>query len=211
MSGLQWKGALLLLKQPGADGPQERHTETGFQGTADRATIVPVWRVPCWRDWFYLSALLLFFYTPLVTPDITTSLSRAAGLEGRAGMAAITPREGRHFDTAAFYQHVVKFLPNYARPRFVRVQVSDATALPSARSRHLALTHTHTHLSRCLWLQDSLDVTGTFKYLKTALVKEGFDPSRVAHPLYFLDEQQKDYVPLTREVFDSVVSGKIKI
>lgn len=41
-------------------------------------------------------------------------------------MAAITPREGRHLDTAAFYQHVVKFLPNYARPRFVRVQVSGA-------------------------------------------------------------------------------------
>lgn len=42
-------------------------------------------------------------------------------------MAAITPREGRRFDSAAFYQHVAKFLPNYARPRFVRVQVSAAT------------------------------------------------------------------------------------
>lgn len=102
------------------------------------------------------------------------------GLEGRAGMAAVTPREGRRFDSAAFYQHVAKFLPNYARPRFVRVQ-------------------------------GSLDVTGTFKYLKTALVKEGFDPSRVAHPLHFLDDRQQDYVPLTQEIFDSVVSGKIKI
>lgn len=55
------------------------------------------------------------------------SLSCVAGLEGRAGMAAITPREGRCFDTAAFYQHVAKFLPNYARPRFIRVQVSGTT------------------------------------------------------------------------------------
>lgn len=39
-------------------------------------------------------------------------------------MAAITPREGSSFDSAAFYQHVAKFLPNYARPRFIRVQVS---------------------------------------------------------------------------------------
>lgn len=62
-----------------------------------------------------------------------------------------------------------------------------------------------------MWLQGSLDVTGTFKYLKMALVKEGFDPSRVAHPLHFLDERQQDYVPLTPEIFDSVVSGKIKI
>lgn len=123
-------------------------------------------------------------------------------------MAAITPREGRRFDTAAFYQHVAKFLPNYARPRFIRVQVSHAALFdpaPSLPSPHFPPG------SPCWRLQDSLDVTGTFKYLKTALVKDGFDPSRVAHPLYFLDERQQDYVPLTREIFDSVVSGKIKI
>lgn len=73
------------------------------------------------------------------SPEITACLSCVAGLEGRAGMAAITPREGRHFDTAVFYQHVAKFLPNYARPRFIRVQVSDTTRPPSVPSSPFAL------------------------------------------------------------------------
>lgn len=60
-------------------------------------------------------------------------------------------------------------------------------------------------------LQASLDVTGTFKYVKTKLVAEGFDPSRTTDPLYFLDEKARDYVPLTQEIFNAVSSGKIKI
>lgn len=60
-------------------------------------------------------------------------------------------------------------------------------------------------------MQSSLDVTGTFKYMKTVLVKEGFDPNQIADALYFLDEKEQDYVPLTPEIFTSVTSGKIKI
>lgn len=59
--------------------------------------------------------------------------------------------------------------------------------------------------------QASLDVTGTFKYVKTKLVAEGFDPNRITDPLYFLDEKARDYVPLTQEIFNAVSSGKIKI
>ncbi|XP_030282493.1 very long-chain acyl-CoA synthetase-like [Sparus aurata] len=102
------------------------------------------------------------------------------GQEGRAGMAAVTLREGQSFDSAVAFKHVEKFLPAYARPRFVRIQ-------------------------------SSLDVTGTLKYMKTKLVKEGFDPNQVTDPLYFLDDRAKDYVPLTLDIFSSVTSGKIKI
>ncbi|XP_073329010.1 long-chain fatty acid transport protein 2-like [Pagrus major] len=102
------------------------------------------------------------------------------GQEGRAGMAAVTLREGQSFDSAGVFKHVEKFLPAYARPRFLRIQ-------------------------------SSLDVTGTFKYLKMKLVKEGFDPNQITDPLYFLDDKDKDYVPLTLDVFNSVTSGKIKI
>lgn len=56
-----------------------------------------------------------------------------------------------------------------------------------------------------------MDITGTFKYMKTALVKEGFDPNQIADALYFLDEKEQDYVPLTSEIFTSIISGKIKI
>lgn len=45
------------------------------------------------------------------------------GHEGRIGMAAVTVMEGAQFDGSKIYEHVVSYLPSYARPRFIRIQV----------------------------------------------------------------------------------------
>uniref|UniRef100_A0AAQ4QS27 AMP-binding enzyme C-terminal domain-containing protein n=1 Tax=Gasterosteus aculeatus aculeatus TaxID=481459 RepID=A0AAQ4QS27_GASAC len=50
---------------------------------------------------------------------------------------------------------------------------------------------------RFIRIQTSVEVTGTFKLLKGKLVEEGFNPNQVTDPLYFLDEKDKNYVPLT--------------
>uniref|UniRef100_UPI0037E88A65 long-chain fatty acid transport protein 2-like n=1 Tax=Semicossyphus pulcher TaxID=241346 RepID=UPI0037E88A65 len=102
------------------------------------------------------------------------------GQEGRVGMAAIAISDGQSFDSTGVFKHIEKFLPTYARPRFMRIQ-------------------------------SSLDVTGTFKHMKTKLVEDGFNPNEITAPLFFLDERVKDYVPLTPNIFDSVMSGQIKI
>ncbi|XP_041838343.1 very long-chain acyl-CoA synthetase-like [Melanotaenia boesemani] len=44
------------------------------------------------------------------------------GHEGRIGMAAVTVKKDAQFDGSAMYNHVVSYLPSYARPRFVRIQ-----------------------------------------------------------------------------------------
>ncbi|XP_026221352.1 very long-chain acyl-CoA synthetase-like [Anabas testudineus] len=64
---------------------------------------------------------------------------------------------------------------------------------------------------RFLRIQSCLDVTGTFKHMKVKLMEEGFNPNQIADPLYFLSEKEKDYIPLTLEIFDSVTSGNIQI
>lgn len=56
-----------------------------------------------------------------------------------------------------------------------------------------------------------MDVTGTFKYVKMKLVKEGFHPNQSSDPVYFLDEKVRDYVPLTIDIFNEISSGKIRI
>lgn len=38
-------------------------------------------------------------------------------------MAAVTLRDGLKFDSTAVFKHVEDFLPSYARPRFLRIQV----------------------------------------------------------------------------------------
>lgn len=59
--------------------------------------------------------------------------------------------------------------------------------------------------------QNSLEVTGTFKMKKVKLVEEGFDPTLIQDPLYFLDLTQKKYIPLSQEIHNSIMSHDIKL
>uniref|UniRef100_A0A8C9S819 long-chain-fatty-acid--CoA ligase n=1 Tax=Scleropages formosus TaxID=113540 RepID=A0A8C9S819_SCLFO len=105
---------------------------------------------------------------------------KVAGFEGRTGMAAIKIKEGKQFDPVDAFSHVVNYLPEYALPRFIRIQ-------------------------------NSLDVTSTYKQIKMKLVDEGFNPVTIEDPLYFLNGQKKSYVPMTAEIYSAIESGDIKL
>ncbi|XP_041826932.1 long-chain fatty acid transport protein 6 [Melanotaenia boesemani] len=62
-----------------------------------------------------------------------------------------------------------------------------------------------------LRIQTSLDVTETFKQQKLKLVREGFNPQTAADPLYFLDVSQKDFILLTTDVYQDILSGNISL
>ncbi|XP_051975179.1 long-chain fatty acid transport protein 2-like [Xyrauchen texanus] len=64
---------------------------------------------------------------------------------------------------------------------------------------------------RFIRIQNSFEVTGTFKIKKVKLVEEGFDPRLIQDPLYFLDLTQKKYIPLTQELYKSITSHDIKL
>uniref|UniRef100_A0A3Q2QIS4 long-chain-fatty-acid--CoA ligase n=1 Tax=Fundulus heteroclitus TaxID=8078 RepID=A0A3Q2QIS4_FUNHE len=64
---------------------------------------------------------------------------------------------------------------------------------------------------RFLRIQPSMEMTGTFKMKKVKLVEEGFSPALIEDPLYFLDPEQKTYVPLKEEIYSAIASGKIKL
>jgi fatty-acyl-CoA synthase len=100
------------------------------------------------------------------------------GQDGRAGMAAVTPRDG--VDVAKLYQHLAERLPSYARPVFLR-------------------------------LQGEVETTGTLKYRKVDLVKEGFDPMNTTDPLFVVDADRKTYVPINVEMMRRIVSGAIRL
>uniref|UniRef100_A0A8C1XTH9 long-chain-fatty-acid--CoA ligase n=1 Tax=Cyprinus carpio TaxID=7962 RepID=A0A8C1XTH9_CYPCA len=102
------------------------------------------------------------------------------GNEGRAGMAAVIVRPECRFDGKKLFSHVLRELPSYARPLFIR-------------------------------LQESLEMTSTFKQQKFSLVESGFDPCSISEPLFFLDYTEKSYIPLTSSIYDSIVSGQKKV
>lgn len=123
--------------------------------------------------------------------------------DGRAGMAAVVLQEGMTIahDTdrtlRAIVQTSMKHLPSYARPLFVRMR-------PHSRP---------------------LPVTSTHKYVKSDLVKEGFDPRKQTQqetdPIYIifyppkvsgeeLDSQKMYWQEVTPELIDQLERGEEK-
>ncbi|XP_006067342.1 long-chain fatty acid transport protein 5 [Bubalus kerabau] len=56
-------------------------------------------------------------------------------------------------------------------------------------------------------IQDALEITGTFKLVKSRLVREGFNVSVVADPLFVLDNQAQAFRPLTPDIYRAVCEG----
>jgi hypothetical protein len=58
-------------------------------------------------------------------------------------------------------------------------------------------------------LQRDMQITGTFKHRKVDYQREGYDPSKVSDPLFFLDGDQ--YVPLDRELYRKLLEGRREV
>jgi fatty-acyl-CoA synthase len=59
-------------------------------------------------------------------------------------------------------------------------------------------------------LTPRLETTGTFKQRKADLVSDGFDPAKVASPLYFRDEGGH-FAPLTPELYQRITAPGAKL
>ena len=57
---------------------------------------------------------------------------------------------------------------------------------------------------------EEAETTGTFKYRKVELVKEGFDPSNVSEPIWYFDPDTNKYEPLTPDAYETIASGAVK-
>ena len=62
-----------------------------------------------------------------------------------------------------------------------------------------------------LRIRKNMDLTGTFKYSKTDLVKQGFNPVACEDAVYFDDLQSGAFIRLDRELYDRIQKGDIRI
>jgi len=99
-------------------------------------------------------------------------------VDGRAGMAAITPGAEFVFDNLRDY--LARELPTYARPMFIRIE-------------------------------PAIETTGTFKYRKVDLVRDGFDPAKIEQIIYFDHPVEQRYVRVTPELYAQIQSGAFKL
>eukprot|EP01006_Ploeotia_vitrea_P060785 TRINITY_DN76549_c0_g1_i1.p1 TRINITY_DN76549_c0_g1~~TRINITY_DN76549_c0_g1_i1.p1 ORF type:complete len:642 (+),score=362.93 TRINITY_DN76549_c0_g1_i1:49-1974(+) len=58
-------------------------------------------------------------------------------------------------------------------------------------------------------LSAKMETTGTFKHRKLNLRNEGFDPSQIDDELFFFNGDE--YVPLTRQLYDDIVHGRVRL
>jgi acyl-CoA synthetase (AMP-forming)/AMP-acid ligase II len=113
--------------------------------------------------------------------EVTVYGVQIPGKDGRACCAAIVQKEGEDIDLQAMISVCETQLPAYARPLFVRILPKLAT-------------------------------TGTFKHQKVELREEGMDIiSKVKDKMYFMDEVKSMYVPLTSELYQTIVTGKARL
>ena len=62
-----------------------------------------------------------------------------------------------------------------------------------------------------LRIRRNMHLTGTFKYSKTELVNQGFNPVACKDAVYFDDLQSGAFIPLDRELYDRIQKGGIRI
>ena len=56
-----------------------------------------------------------------------------------------------------------------------------------------------------------LEMTGTYKLMKSSLQKEGFDIRAISDPVYFLHPKEQSYVLLTPELYDGIMRGEVRV
>ena len=62
-----------------------------------------------------------------------------------------------------------------------------------------------------LRFRNQMEVTGTFKYTKTALVGEGFNPAGAAGAIYFNDRESESFILLDEELYTHIQSGQVRL
>ena len=56
-----------------------------------------------------------------------------------------------------------------------------------------------------------MESTGTFKQRKVTLRNEGIDLDKIRDEMFYFDADKKKYIPYTREVYNSIVTGKSRL
>merc|ERR1719367_665298 len=60
-------------------------------------------------------------------------------------------------------------------------------------------------------LAEKVDMTSTYKLKKTKLQRQGFDIDCTDDPIFFMDNKNAKYVPLTKALHDDIISGKLRL
>ncbi|MEM9454957.1 MAG: AMP-binding protein [Myxococcota bacterium] len=135
------------------------------------------------------------------------------GHDGRAGMAALTLREGTDPDELDPDEldpgelDPDEFDPDEFDPDEFDPDEFDWDRLARAAHEHLADYAVPVFVR----IVSKMKITGTFKHQKVHIRDEGADPSVVSDPLYFMNADTKTYERLTPERYEGIVDRRVRL
>ena len=62
-----------------------------------------------------------------------------------------------------------------------------------------------------LRVRDDLEVTGTFKHTKSALMRDGYDPTAIDDAIYFNDRDRQAFVRFDKSLYDRMRIGELRL
>ena len=62
-----------------------------------------------------------------------------------------------------------------------------------------------------LRIRNAIDITATFKQKKVDLVTQGFDPRRIADPIYFNDPEGTAFVRVDADLYQRISAGEVRL
>ena len=81
----------------------------------------------------------------------------------------------------------------------------------AALARHLCATLPAYAVPLFVRLKGEQEVTGTFKFKKVDLKREGFDPGSISEPLYVLADRSQGYESLNTKLFEQIQQGALRL
>uniref|UniRef100_UPI00358F66A6 long-chain fatty acid transport protein 4-like n=1 Tax=Myxine glutinosa TaxID=7769 RepID=UPI00358F66A6 len=92
------------------------------------------------------------------------------------------------------------------------IAVSDPERTLDLDAFYARIQHSLPPYARPVFLRllAKISTTSTFKIQKVELKKEGYNPSLVRDPLFYLDSAKGTYLPLTEALYADIISGKIR-
>ncbi|MES2885351.1 MAG: long-chain-acyl-CoA synthetase [Pseudomonadota bacterium] len=127
----------------------------------------------------------------VATTEVESALNGFAGIEQAVVYGVALPGADGRAGMAALTMHAAL----------------DGAAL----ARHLCAELPAYAVPLFLRLKSEQEVTGTFKFKKVDLKREGFDPATVSDPLYVLADRSRGYEPLGIELFEQIQQGKLRL
>ena len=129
----------------------------------------------------------------VATQEVADVLNRAPGVSETNVYGVLVPgQEGRAGMAAVVLQPEAAF---------------DAAAFHAHATRHLPRYATPAFVR----VVREMEVTGTLKQRKAALAADGYDPGRVADPLFVRDDAAGTYVPLTASLLAEIAAGRYRL